>query len=131
VLAPHSPGVFWKVAGAPYRALALRLYSRLKDSSPVLGAGIGAPLLRLWAFAALDPAAAGGRRDKGGGDGTAGIRRARARLTKAVRKHPKLAAALPPPASSSSAVVAGGEVTMPDPGFAVGVAQAEFSLLIA
>ena len=55
----------------------------------MLGAGVGAPLLRLWAFAALDPAASGGRSDKtgaggdggdGGGSGTAGIGRARARL---------------------------------------------------
>jgi hypothetical protein len=46
---------------------------------------------------------------KGGGDssGTAGIGRARARLTKAVRKHPKLASALPVPPIIGHAALSG------------------------
>jgi hypothetical protein len=30
ICAPHAPTAFWKAAGPPYRALALRMYSRLK-----------------------------------------------------------------------------------------------------
>ena len=63
IVAPHaSAALFWRRAAAPYRALAVRLYSRLCacDASPVLSAGAGAPLLKLWALAALgyDPTAA-------------------------------------------------------------------------
>ena len=110
LVAPFSPFDFWSRARAPHRALALRLYSRLRDASPVLGAGVGAPLLKLWTHAALDPAASssGGRKglddaddvhdggfDESGADAK-GLGRARARLTRAIRAHPKLALALLP-----------------------------------
>ena len=65
----------------------------------------------------MDPAAAGGDGD-GDGSGTAGIGGARVRLTKAVRRHPKLAAALPPAAATAGAAA---PVAVADPG-AVGVA---------
>ena len=111
LVAPFSPFDFWTRARAPHRALALRLYSRLRDASPVLGAGVGAPLLKLWTHAALDPAAgSSGRGRKGqmddsddvhdggldetGGADARGLGRARARLTRAIRAHPKLAPAL-------------------------------------
>ena len=54
ITAPYPTAlVFWKTASAPYRALALRLFSRLcvSESSPVLVAGAGVPLLKLWALA--------------------------------------------------------------------------------
>ena len=109
LVTPFAPSDFWTKARAPHRALALRLYSRLRDASPVLGAGVGAPLLKLWTHATLDPAAGSGKRGKGGDDGdddgdddenslgaeAKGLGRARARLTRAIRAHPKLANALP------------------------------------
>jgi hypothetical protein len=71
--------------------LALRLYSRLcdVDASPVLSAGAGAPLLKLWVLATLDPAAAEGGTER---NGAGGFGRARARLARAVRRHPSLGA---------------------------------------
>ena len=63
----------------------------------MLQAGVGAPLLKLWVLAALDPAATA-KGDLGEGDlGVSGIGRARARLTRAARRHPTLSAILPPP----------------------------------
>ncbi|CEF99415.1 Zinc-finger domain of monoamine-oxidase A repressor R1 [Ostreococcus tauri] len=87
VVAPHTPATFWRSAGAPYRALAYRLYSRLLDVTPVYYGGIGAPLLKLWMLATTDPAA--------GESGSAGISRARARITRAAKRHPILFAAFP------------------------------------
>ena len=88
----------------------MRLYSGLRDASPVLGAGVGAALAQ-----AVDARRAGPRRvlerrrkglddaddvhDGGFGEGGAdakGLGRARARLTRAIRAHPKLALALLP-----------------------------------
>ena len=96
IVAPHTnASEFWRKASAPYRALALRLYSRLCDcdASPVLSAGAGAPLLKLWTLATLDPAAAEGLTRSGSGSGSAGgFGRARARLARAVRRHPSLGA---------------------------------------
>ena len=91
ILAPHGPGAFWRRASAPYRALALRVYARLGDASPVLGAGVGAPLLKLWTFATLDPAAGGDAGDGSTGGSRSGFAKARARLT-AVRAHPRASA---------------------------------------
>ena len=92
IVAPHaSAALFWRRAAAPYRALAARLYSRLcaSDASPVLSAGAGAPLLKLWALAALDPAAAEGS-PSNNGTAAGGFGRARARLARAARRHPAL-----------------------------------------
>ena len=87
IVAPHTPGTFWRSASPPYRALAVRLYARMLDATPVLYAGVGAPLLKIWALAALDPAA-----DE---SGATGISRARARLSRAAKRHPVLFAAFP------------------------------------
>ena len=92
IVKPHTNASdFWRRASAPYRALALRLYSRLcdVDASPVLSAGAGAPLLKLWVLATLDPAAAEGGTER---NGAGGFGRARARLARAVRRHPSLGA---------------------------------------
>ena len=109
---PHpDPAVFWKLASAPYRALALRLYSRLctADASPVLASGAGVPLLKLWALATSDPAANEG----GGGDGVSvgGFGRARARLAKCVRRHPGLGTVAMP----VSVEIAQGNAPLADP----------------
>ena len=87
IVAPHTPATFWRGAGAPYRALALRLYARLLDATPVLYAGVGAPLLKLWTLATMDPS--------GGGAAARGLARARARLTRAAKRHAVLFAAFP------------------------------------
>ena len=87
IVSPHTPATFWRSAGAPYRALAMRLYSRLLDVTPVLYSGTGSPLLKLWVLATTDPAA--------GESGAAGISRARARITRAAKRHPILFAAFP------------------------------------
>ena len=87
VVAPHTPATFWRLAGAPYRAFAYRLYSRLLDVTPIYYGGIGAPLLKLWVLATMDPAA--------GESGATGISRARARITRAAKRHPILFPAFP------------------------------------
>ena len=87
VVAPHTPATFWRLAGAPYRAFAYRLYSRLLDVTPIYYGGIGAPLLKLWVLATMDPAA--------GETGATGISRARARITRAAKRHPILFPAFP------------------------------------
>ena len=87
IVAPHTPGTFWRLAGAPYRALAMRLYARLLDATPVLYAGVGTPLLKLWALSAMDPSA--------GESGASGVSRARARFSRAAKRHPVLFAAFP------------------------------------
>ena len=92
ITAPHADAAdFWRRAAAPYRALALRLYGRLCDcdASPVLSAGAGAPLLKLWVLATLDPAAAEGR-ERHAESAVGGFGRARARLARAARRHPVL-----------------------------------------
>ena len=86
ILAPHTAATFWRVAMAPQRALAMRLYSRLIDISPIYYGGIGAPLLKLWARATMDPAA---------GESATGMNRARARIARAAKRHPVLFAAFP------------------------------------
>jgi len=87
IVAPHTPGTFWRLAGAPYRALAMRLYARLLDATPVLYAGVGTPLLKLWALSTMDPSA--------GESGASGVSRARARFSRAAKRHPVLFAAFP------------------------------------
>ena len=86
ILAPHTAATFWRVAMAPQRALAMRLYSRLVDISPIYYGGVGVPLLKLWARATMDPAA---------GESATGMNRARARIARAAKRHPVLFAAFP------------------------------------
>ncbi len=86
ILAPHTAATFWRVAMAPQRALAMRLYSRLVDISPIYYGGVGVPLLKLWARATMDPAS---------GESATGMNRARARIARAAKRHPVLFAAFP------------------------------------
>ena len=95
ILAPHTAATFWRVAMAPQRALAMRLYSRLVDISPIYYGGVGVPLLKLWARATMDPAAGGI---------SAGMNRARASNQRsAAKRHPVLFAAFHGSPSSKDA----------------------------